>query len=93
MQSMCKAPYAAVWRHKPHHCPNLIPDPELDGKGVYRKHDVLQDPSFDVTIYFDEKKGQITKFTSLAHLWSEWYMLYLKETYPLLISKYRLSDK
>lgn len=83
MQSMCKSPYAALWRHKKHHCPNLVPSPEVDS--AHYPPAVLKKSAFPVTVEFDEK--HLVHFTSLAHLWSEWYKLYINVDYPALMSK------
>jgi hypothetical protein len=89
MQSMCKSPYATVWRHKKHHCPNLIPDPTIDTSDKFPKFNVLSQPTFDVSVIFDGHRDDLTTYhTSLAHLWSEWYKLYLDVDYPILISTY-----
>lgn len=79
MQSMCKSPYAAKWKHTKYHCPNLISSVNDKNKNKNNK------TTFDVTVNFDDNHS--VHFHSLAHLWSEWYKLYINVDYPILMSK------
>jgi hypothetical protein len=95
MQSMCKAQYSALWRHKTHHCPNLVFSPSTD-HGHFQ-YELKPLAPFPVTVKFDEDHS--VKFKSLIHLWMEWYQLYLEVDYPTLMSKsihsscfYRLAN-
>lgn len=81
LQSMCAHPYAAAWRHGPHHCPNLVPS-----DGDRQQYKVLPHESFAVTIKFD--KQMVYHYTSLVHLWSEWYRQYLTADYPVLLIRF-----
>ncbi|GKY92989.1 hypothetical protein MPSEU_000267500 [Mayamaea pseudoterrestris] len=81
MHSMCKSSYAAHWKSRPAHCPNLVPD-EDDRK---RFGNEIND-TFPVKVIFDEH--QKFHWDSLAHLWSDWYNYYLKATYPRLIFRF-----
>lgn len=81
LQSMCAHPYAASWRHGSHHCPNLVAS-DSDRKH-FRKFVKDQKNIFPVTVKFD-KQSQY-HYTSLVHLWSEWYAQYLEVDYPILI--------
>jgi hypothetical protein len=68
MQSMCKNPYSARW---PHHrqCPNLKQQQQQQ-----QQHDNQDEDDWNrVTV----KYGAATEtYTSLAHLWNEWYSEY-----------------
>jgi hypothetical protein len=78
LQSMCKSPYAAHWRHGAHHCPNLVPsDQDL-------AHFKNVNNVFSVKVNFDAASHYA--FDSLAHLWSEWHQQYMDADYPLLFS-------
>lgn len=90
MQSMCKSPYAAIWKHRKFHCPNLI-----YSKVDHHRYNQLPQfsnpdiPSFEVTVDFDDTTYENSvKFDSLADLWSQWYKLYFDATYPRLIVRY-----
>jgi len=62
MQSMCKNPYAARWKHA-HVCPHLHIDGEWNPVSV--------------------KYGAgVVNYTSLVHLWTDWYQEYLQASYP-----------
>jgi hypothetical protein len=78
LQSMCAHSYAASWKHDKLHCPNFVPNNDVDipkfGKTV---------TSFPVTVKFDET-DHVT-FDSLIHLWNEWYRQYLDVDYPILV--------
>jgi hypothetical protein len=80
LQSMCKSPYAAHWRHEAHHCPNLVPNYQD------RAHFKNVKEVFSVKVNFDANSHYA--FDSLAHLWSEWHQQYLDADYPLLFSMY-----
>jgi len=79
LQSMCGNPYAVMWRHTKHHCPNLVPNDE--DRAYFQQ---LSD-HFPVKIKFDHNSHYF--FNSLAHLWSEWHQQYLQADYPVLFSK------
>lgn len=78
---MCKSPYAAHWKHRAAHCPNLVPD-----KADRRRFKNEINDTFPVKVIFDE--NQKFYWDSLAHLWSDWYQRYLKATYPRLIIRF-----
>lgn len=80
MQSMCAHQYATRWRHSEQHCPNLIPS---ESDRAQYKH--LQD-TFQVSVKFDGE--HITSFTSLAHLWTEWYREYVDSTEPFVLIRF-----
>jgi hypothetical protein len=80
MQSMCRHPYAASWRHGEHHCPNLVPS-----DSDHANYNNLQE-KFGVTVKFE--KNLTEHFDSLAELWSGWYNEYLKADYPILIVRF-----
>jgi len=104
MQSMCKSPYAAHWRHGPHRCPNLVPSKrdnekwdnivfdqkELHTKDATTRNDDEGDSvtPFQVKITFD--KDDIEYFDSLIDLWNEWYRPYWKnkDGYPRIIVRF-----
>jgi hypothetical protein len=77
---MCKSPYAAHWKYRSKHCPNLVAD----------EADLIKFPeinrTFPLKVIFD--KNQTMHWDSLVHLWSNWYDLYLKATYPRLIVRF-----
>jgi len=81
LQSMCSHPYAAIWRHGKHHCPNLVAD-----EGDRREMKQVPKESFEVTIKFDKNMHYHSK--SLVHLWSEWYRQYLEVDYPVLLVRF-----
>ena len=78
---MCKSAYAAHWKSRPQHCPNLVPD-EADR---HRFKNEIND-TFPVKVIFDE--NQKFYWDSLAHLWSDWYQYYFKATYPRLMVRF-----
>jgi hypothetical protein len=82
---MCKSPYAAHWPSRPGHCPNLVPD-EVDRNSFQEYLNATSTEAFHVRIVFD--KNQIVHWDSLAHLWSDWYRLYLKAEYPRLMFRF-----
>jgi hypothetical protein len=84
MQSMCKSPYAAKWKHTKDHCPNLVPTKE-DLKRF--KNEMREsNNTFPVTVVFS--KDQIMTWPSLAHLYSAWYNQYLTADYPHVIVRF-----
>lgn len=83
MQSMCKSPYAAHWRHTALHCPNLVPT-DAD-RERFKDHEMVNE-TFRVKVIFD--KEQIFYWKSLVHLWSNWYRYYLEATYPRLMVRF-----
>lgn len=76
MGSMCRNSYAANWRHKPEHCPNLVPN-QLDRK-MGAKGDTVK-----VNVRYNST--HITHHKSLVNLWNEWYRGYYDATFPRLI--------
>jgi hypothetical protein len=80
MQSMCRTHYAVMWHHTSAHCPNLVPNDE-----DYKLYPFPQ-PHIPVRLNF--KGHAITKYDSLAHLWSEWYQQYMDADYPRIIVRY-----
>lgn len=82
MQSMCKSPYAAHWKHRGGRCPNLIADQK-----DHRMFGVAEASTVGVEVKFD-KKNDVVFFDSLADLWSIWYGRYYNATYPHLIVRF-----
>jgi len=79
LQSMCKSPYEAHWKHRSSHCPNLRrrTEWELDHIPV--------DP-IPVKIVFDANSTEY--WDSLLELYNDWYMQYYNATYPRLIVRF-----
>jgi len=79
MQSMCRHPYAASWKHSKEHCPNLVPTPEDD----------LADGKTDqVPVTVKYSKEFSAHHDSLAHFWSDWYHLYYDANFPRIIVRF-----
>jgi hypothetical protein len=81
MQSMCKHPYAAKWKHVKEHCPNLVPS-SFD-KNAFSE--LARAKSVPMTISYP---GNKTQWDSLAHAWSDWYNQYVQADYPRLIIRF-----
>lgn len=78
LHSLCKHPYSAFFRHDKH-CPNLIPD-----ENDRRSFRVLPDV-FKVRVKYDLEKKILKEYTSLIHLWNEWYLDYWNNAdFPVL---------
>jgi hypothetical protein len=76
-QSMCQAPYMAVWKHnKSLHCPNIL-STRLD---VEQFSELRLNQPIPVTLM-----AQRRSFDSLAHLWNEWYSSYVESKRPRLL--------
>lgn len=78
LASMCKSPYAAIWRHNQDRCPNLVATDE-----DHQTFPHLHGETFGVKVKFDDENQ--VHFDSLVHLWSEWYRQYLDAPYPILM--------
>mmetsp|Transcript_14511 Transcript_14511/g.22366 ORF Transcript_14511/g.22366 Transcript_14511/m.22366 type:complete len:450 (+) Transcript_14511:155-1504(+) len=76
MGSMCRHSYAANWRHKKEHCPNLVPN-EID-----RKMGVRGD-TIEVRVRYNST--HITHHKTLVNLWNDYYKGYYEATFPRLI--------
>jgi len=93
MQSMCKSPYEAHWKHRSAHCPNLRKYTQ------WEKDNIPVDP-IPVKIVFDKNSTEpfsTVYWDSLVHLYNDWYMQYYNATYPRLIVRFEdllfLPDK
>ena len=85
MQSMCKSPYAAVWKHQSKHCPNLVPNSADRAK--FGSNLQASGGLFNVTVNFD--KNQKLHWDSLIHLYTDWYNQYWKDAdYPRLMVRF-----
>ena len=81
LQSMCKSPYEASWKHHDAHCPNLVPN-DYDQAHFFRSskghiHPHNQNASIPIRIEFDSNSS--VTWPSLIHLWNDWYQLYLQQ--------------
>jgi len=85
LQSMCKNPYAARWRHRARHCPNLVPDAQ-DWE-MFHSNLTASGGKFNVTVHYD--KDQKFAWDSLIHFYNDWYMYYWKTAdYPRLFVRF-----
>jgi hypothetical protein len=82
MQSMCKHPYAASWKHAKEHCPNLVPS-ALDR--ALLPNLAANATSIPVSIGYP---GNASQWDSLAHVWSDWYNQYTQAEYPRLMIRF-----
>ena len=80
MNSMCHHPYAASWRHRRLHCPNLVANSDDEMAGIHGQGD---EKSIGVSIKYNENNS--TRHESLAGLWNDWYSEYYKAPWPRLI--------
>lgn len=87
MQSMCKSPYAAHWKHAKNRCPNLVASEEDRKRFKDVGHGDTNSSTFRVKVLFD-KDNDVETFESLAELWTIWYGRYLNATYPRLIVRF-----
>ena len=72
MQSMCKQSYAAQYDHNKSSCPNIIPYPsDIESHPRYGKMKYMP-----VNLKYD--KPIRYKYESIAHLWNEWNLDYIK---------------
>jgi len=80
----CKSPYAAHWRGRKDHCPNLVPD-ELD-----REHFNIEEANATFKVRVDFDKDDVHHWDSLVHLWNDWYRRYLHndDGYPRLMVRF-----
>lgn len=70
LQSMCNAPYEAKWRHRPQHCPNLVPN-DFDHALSPLSSNLSSVP---VKIVFDANSTYY--WDSLIDVWNDWYRQY-----------------
>lgn len=89
MQSMCKSPYAAHWRHKWTHCPNLIPT-EIERTRFFPDADYSNGT---VPVYVQFSKILTIHWSSLLHLYTDYYQQYFDyknndNAYPRLIIRF-----
>lgn len=85
MQSMCRHPYAAQWRHTQKHCPNLVPNDSDEEAGIHGRG---PENAIEVSIRYNGNKDGTTHHDSLADLWNDWYGAYYEADYPRLIVRY-----
>lgn len=85
MQSMCRHPYAATWRHTQKHCPNLVANDSDEEVGIHGRG---PDKTIEVSIRYNGNKDGTTHHNSLADLWNDWYGAYYEAEYPRLIVRY-----
>ena len=87
MGSMCRHPYAASWDHRTH-CPNLVANPEDQRRGIWRGGPD-GDGAVPVTVSFGPRQRNVTRHSSLAGLWNDWYGEYFDEVdFPRLIVRF-----
>ena len=77
MSSMCRHPYAAVWKRSSN-CPNLVPQ-------AHSNKLVESSSGVNVKVKYADKER---KYTSLAHLWNEWYANWIDVNFPRVIIRY-----
>ena len=85
MQSMCRHPYAAQWKHTQKHCPNLVPNGSDEEAGIRGRG---PENAIEVSIRYNGNKDGTTHHDSLADLWNDWYGAYYEADYPRLIVRY-----
>ncbi|GKY96853.1 hypothetical protein MPSEU_000644400 [Mayamaea pseudoterrestris] len=78
MQSMCKMPYRVKWAKSERHCPNLVPYPGSSS---------ANGPPVNVS-FGEVPPGEVVRYKSLVHLWSEWNREYLDADVPKLFIRY-----
>ena len=66
LQSMCRQPYSAQYRHSKKTCPNLVPYPSDLANTKYTPVNVKYETGYRVA------------YDSMAHLWNEWYGDYIE---------------
>jgi len=77
MSSMCRHPYSAFWKRSSN-CPNLVPK-------AYNMKFVEGPSGVNVKVQYADKER---KYTSLAHLWNEWYADWVDVKFPRIIIRY-----
>lgn len=71
MQSMCLQPYGARYDHDKSRCPNIVPyKSDIEAHPRYGKMKYIP-----VRVQYDKTR---LKYDSMGHLWSEWYLDYIK---------------
>lgn len=81
MDSMCRHKYAANWRHFGNdHCPNLVATTNQE-KAWNEGKDVVA-----VNVHYRDTR--ITKHTSMAHLWNDYYGEWMKTEIPKLVVRF-----
>ena len=82
LQSMCKSPYEAHWKHNDGHCPNLVPNQwDLEQFAALQGHSTVP-----VRVKFSE--NQTIHWDSLVGLYNEWYREYYDATFPRLMVRF-----
>lgn len=82
LQSMCRSPYEARWKHGAGHCPNLIPN-EYDLK----RFTMLKDhKTVPVKVQFSET--QAVYWGSLVSMYNDWYREYTEADFPRLMVRF-----
>jgi hypothetical protein len=89
MESLCRHPYSAQWKHSQQHCPNLIPN-EVDISMGYieskEEEDYLIKEGIPLTIYYASRRKVTHK--NLVDAWNTWYGDYIEAKYPRLIVRF-----
>ncbi len=89
MESLCRHPYSAFWKHSLEHCPNLVPN-EVDvslGFIQDKEHkEALTQNGIPVTIRYAPPR-KVTH-NNLAEAWNTWYGDYINAHYPRLIVRF-----
>jgi hypothetical protein len=92
MQSMCRLHYAVLWHHdSKRHCPNLVPNQDDFKLYPFSSKNVPVRLNYNLQEQQQQRHHvtlNITKYKSLAHLWTEWYRQYLEADYPRILVRY-----
>ena len=90
MESLCRHPYSAIWKHSPdRHCPNLIPNEVDKSLGFVRDEEhekELKENGIPVVIRYASPRKKI--YSNMAGAWNTWYSDYVNADYPRLIVRF-----
>jgi hypothetical protein len=81
MHSMCESPYTMLWNHTENHCPNLVAE---TGSSTEQQ----EEDGVPVHISWHTDRYFSRRWSSLAHVWSEWYREYYEADFPRLIIRF-----
>jgi len=83
MQSTCKTPYAARWKHAYKHCPSLVPNQrELQRWGAKAF------PNNTIPMFVKFEKSLIIHYKSLIDFYNQFYEQYMDATFPRLMVRF-----